>query len=223
MSKKSKFDPFGELSAFKGTNKRSDNESFSEPTEKEETFDFAKEMSGVKKLNQNTMHFKKHQLPKTNVKQKETVPTRYSANVKEKETARAAQRFHFSDQYEPYIDENLTLSFVREGYPSYLTKVLRRGDIAPDLILDLHGYTKQQAQVDLADLIQDCIDQHIPCACVVHGVSGGVLKKKVPHYLMQHPDVLAFHQAPLEWGGQGAVVLIVNLGEELQHILGRDL
>ena len=32
---------------------------------------------------------------------------------------------------------------------------------------------------------------------------------------MQHPDVVAFHQAPLEWGGKGAVVLMVNIGEEL--------
>ncbi|WP_232842817.1 endonuclease SmrB [Psychrosphaera ytuae] len=210
MTKKSMFNPFNE-----SNNDELNNESI-------DFVDFAKEMAGVKKLDQNSVHF--HQPKKKATQfQAQTSPTRYSANVKEKETARAAQRFHFSDQYEPYINENETLSFVREGYPSYLTKVLRRGDIAPDLILDLHGYTKQQAQTDLADLIQDCIDQHIPCACVVHGVSGGVLKRKVPHYLMQHPDVLAFHQAPLEWGGQGAIVLIVNLGEELTHILGRDL
>lgn len=188
------------------------------------SIDFASEMAGVKKLDQNTRHFKKHQTKPAQTKlEAQPNPSRYSANVKKSETARSAQRFQFSDQYEPYIDESATLSFVREGYPSYLTKILRRGDVAPELILDLHGYNKQQAQVDLADLIQDCIDQHIPCACVVHGVSGGVLKRKVPHYLMQHPDVLAFHQAPLEWGGQGAVVLIVNLGEELAHLLGRDL
>lgn len=210
MTKKSTFNPFNEANSDEQNEERLD------------FVDFAKEMAGVKKLDQHSVHFHQPKKKPTQI-QPQSVPTRYSANVKEKETARAAQRFHFSDQYEPYIDENETLSFVREGYPSYLTKVLRRGDIAPDLILDLHGYTKQQAQVDLADLIQDCIDQHIPCACVVHGVSGGVLKRKVPHYLMQHPDVLAFHQAPLEWGGQGAVVLIVNLGEELTHILGRDL
>lgn len=213
MAKKSTFSPFSFENNTPDTGEGDD-----------QTFDFEKEMAGVKKLDQNNRHFHKHTTKPLKTKlEAQPNPSRYSANVKKKETARAAQRFHFSDQYEPYIDETATLSFVREGYPSYLTKVLRRGDISPELILDLHGYTKQQAQVDLADLIQDCIDQHIPCACVVHGVSGGVLKKKIPHYLMQHPDVLAFHQAPLEWGGQGAIVLIINLGEELAHLLGRDL
>ena len=205
MSKKSTFEAmFAQSSA--------DNE--------DNTLDFAKEMQGITPLKQDKLHFAP---TKRNAKQQPQMPQKLSDAHGERSQALSAQRFQFSDSYEPYIDESQTLSFVREGFPSYLTKLLRRGDVSPELILDLHGYTKQQAQIDIADLVQDCIHQHIPCACIVHGVSGGILKKKVPHYLMQHPDVLAFHQAPLEWGGQGAIVMIVNLGEELTHLLGRDL
>ncbi len=182
--------------------------------------DFAAEMKGIKPLTQDKLHFR-HNTNKRAQDKQQSEQRRNKLIVNDQ--AKSAQRFQFSDEYEPFIDDSQTLSFVREGYPSYLTKVLRRGDVAPELILDLHGYTKQQAQKDIADLVIDCMKQHIPCACIVHGVSGGILKRKVPHYLMQHPDVLAFHQAPLEWGGQGAVVLIINLGEELTHLLGRDL
>ena len=182
--------------------------------------DFAAEMKGIKPLTQDKLHFR-HNTNKRAQDKQQSEQRRNKLVVNDQ--AKSAQRFQFSDEYEPFIDDTQTLSFVREGYPSYLTKVLRRGDVAPELILDLHGYTKQQAQKDIADLVIDCMKQHIPCACIVHGVSGGILKRKVPHYLMQHPDVLAFHQAPLEWGGQGAVVLIINLGEELTHLLGRDL
>lgn len=182
--------------------------------------DFAAEMKGIKPLTQDKLHFR-HNTNKRAQDKQQSEQRRNKLIVNDQ--AKSAQRFQFSDEYEPFIDDSQTLSFVREGYPSYLTKVLRRGDVAPELILDLHGYTKQQAQKDISDLVIDCMKQHIPCACIVHGVSGGILKRKVPHYLMQHPDVLAFHQAPLEWGGQGAVVLIINLGEELTHLLGRDL
>ncbi|MFP5304082.1 Smr/MutS family protein, partial [Cobetia sp. SIMBA_158] len=53
--------------------------------------------------------------------------------------------------------------------------------------------------------------QHYYCACVVHGIGGGILKHKIPQYLVQHPDVIAMHQAPLEYGGKGAVLILINL------------
>lgn len=170
---------------------------------------FADEMAGITPLKQDKVHFKKKSSTKANSNLEQ------HASI-EKQTHQAFNRFQFSDEYEPYIDEGQTLSFVREGFPSYFAKALRRGDVAPEVVLDLHGINKQQAQFDIADLITDCIQRQVLCACIVHGVSGGILKRKVPHYLMQHPDVIAFHQAPLEWGGKGAVVLMINIGAELE-------
>lgn len=180
---------------------------------------FADAMQGITPLKQDKIHFGKQ-----NSKQNKTLISNNFAEHRTKDNKPDLSRqpaFHFSEEYEPHIDQDSTLKFVREGSPNYYAKLLRRGDVRPDLILDLHGYNKEQAKYDLADLIENCKKQHIPCACIVHGVSGGTLKRKLPHYLIQHPDVLAFHQAPLEWGGQGAIVFIVNLGEELEHLLPR--
>lgn len=180
---------------------------------------FADAMQGIQPLRQDKIHF-----GKVNGKQNKALDSNKKVEDRtadNKPLLNSEPSFHFSDQYEPFIDPNITLSFVKEGTPNYYTKLLRRGDIRPELVLDLHGYTKDQAKYDLAELISDCKAQNIPCACVVHGVGGGILKRKLPHYLMQHPDIAAFHQAPLEWGGQGAIVLLIDLGEELEHRLLR--
>ncbi|NVK25553.1 MAG: endonuclease SmrB [Gammaproteobacteria bacterium] len=190
-----------------------------ENTLENEDVSFADAMRDIKPLTQDKIHFAKLNNKQNNARASiKNVEDRTADN---KPLLNRPARFHFSDQYEPLIDEHSTLSFTKEGTQTYYTKLLRRGDIRPEVILDLHGYTKEQAKFDLAELIADCKAQHIACACVVHGVGGGILKKKIPHYLMQHPDVAAFHQAPLEWGGQGAILILVDLGEELEHKLLR--
>jgi len=185
----------------------------------EEDTSFSQAMEGVKPLEQDKIH-----VGKDSIKQNRVITSNNKEEIRNKlnrDEDSYPNRFHFSDEYEPLLEPNETLSFVRAGQPAYLAKLLRRGDVPPEIILDLHGYNKEQAKIDLADLIENCKQQHIACACVVHGVGGGILKKKVPHYLLQHPDVAALHQAPLEWGGQGAIVFILDLGEELQYLLKR--
>jgi DNA-nicking Smr family endonuclease len=73
---------------------------------------------------------------------------------------------------------------------------------------------KQDAKLELAGLISACKKQHVRCACIVTGMGERILKHKVPHYLVQHPDVLAIHQAPLEYGGQGALLIMVDIPED---------
>lgn len=180
---------------------------------------FANATQGIKPLKQDKIHFGKDNSKQNKALQaNKYVDDRTSDN---KPNLKNPAAFHFSDEYEPLIATNKTLSYVEVGYPAYYTKLLRRGDVRPEVILDLHGYNKEQTKFDLAAMIKDCKTKHIPCACVVHGVGGGVLKNKLPHYLIQHPDVIALHQAPLEWGGQGAIVFIIDLGEELEHLLNR--
>lgn len=208
MSKSKQFDQSNESFAELLTNKKS--------SQQDQT-SFVDMMQGVKPIKQDKIHFGKGQS-----KQKATTFVNNSKDDRTRDNKPDLSKqaaFYFSDQYEPFIDPNTTLSFVKEGAPSYFSKLLRRGDIAPDVILDLHGYNKEQAKYDLADLIKHCKQQHIPCACIVHGISGGILKQKIPHYLMQHPDIAAFHQAPLEWGGQGAILVLVDLGEELNFLI----
>ena len=35
----------------------------------------------------------------------------------------------------------------------------------------------------------------------------------MPLWLAQHPDILEFHQAPLEFGGQGTLSVLVELAD----------
>jgi DNA-nicking Smr family endonuclease len=103
---------------------------------------------------------------------------------------------------------------VRDGDHTYEAKNLRRGMYAPDLILDLHGLDQNQAKQEISALLYACQKEHAQCVCIVHGLGGKILKNKVPHWLVQHPDVIAFHQAPLEWGGAGALLVLIDLHDK---------
>ncbi|WP_440875519.1 endonuclease SmrB [Thalassotalea sp. PLHSN55] len=122
--------------------------------------------------------------------------------------------FYFSDEFEPDLSQQGPMKYVRDGVDSFLAKSLRRGEYAPDLILDLHGLDQQQAKAELAALLFACQKEHAHCICIIHGLGSRVLKNKVPHWLVQHPDIMAFHQAPLEWGGNGAILALVELKDK---------
>ena len=127
---------------------------------------------------------------------------------------KAIAQFHFSDEFEPNLNKQGPMKYVREGVDSFEVKNLRRGHYRPDLILDLHGLDQHQAKKELAALLFACQKEHAQCICVVHGIGSHVLKNKVPHWLVQHPDVMAFHQAPLEWGGNGAILALIELKDK---------
>ncbi|WP_206484613.1 endonuclease SmrB [Thalassotalea sp. G2M2-11] len=137
-----------------------------------------------------------------------------SNQLAQKEKNQQLASFHFSDEYEPMLSEQGPTKYVRDGSNSYEAKNLRRGVYAPDLILDLHGLDQQQAKHEIAALLYACQKEHAQCVCIVHGLGSRILKNKVPHWLVQHPDVIAFHQAPLEWGGKGALLVLIDLHDK---------
>ena len=160
---------------------------------------FRGSIAGAKKIKQDKVQFKKD--------------ISSAKNFSCEQIKQQQSEFYFSDEYVPDINTNGTVKYVRIGADKYLAKQLRRGDFPPELILDLHGLNKDTAKKELAALIHACKKQHVYCACVVHGIGEGILKHKVPHYLVQHPDIIAIHQAPLEYGGKGAVLFLVDLPE----------
>lgn len=125
------------------------------------------------------------------------------------ELRQAAASFHFSDGFEAHFDGG-PLKYTKPGHATHEVKRLRRGEYPPDLILDLHGYKKQEAKLELAALIHAAQKHHYHCVCVITGIGTGVLKRSVPNWLVQHPAVEGFHQAPLEWGGQGALLVLIE-------------
>ncbi len=134
-----------------------------------------------------------------------------------KKSTKAAAQFHFSDEFEPNLNKQGPMKYLRDGVDSFEVKNLRRGYYSPDLILDLHGLDQHQAKQELAALLHACQKEHAQCICIVHGIGSHILKNKVPHWLVQHPDVMAFHQAPLEWGGNGALLALIELKDKFNR------
>ena len=122
--------------------------------------------------------------------------------------------FYFSDGYVPHFSDSGPMRFCADGVEKYELKKLRRGDYYPELILDLHGLNQEAAKLEILALFQACKKQQIGCCCIIHGIGTGVLKTRTPYWLAQYPDLLAFHQAPLEWGGQGALLILLDTDTE---------
>lgn len=141
---------------------------------------------------------------------------KFTSQIKRKsdDIVKQTAQFHFSDEFEPLLNQQGPVKYVRADVDSFEAKNLRRGQYAPDLILDLHGLDQQQSKQEIAALLYACQKEHAQCVCIVHGIGSRILKNKVPHWLVQHPDVMAFHQAPLEWGGNGALLVLIELKDK---------
>ena len=160
---------------------------------------FRAEMKGVKPLKQDTV-----------------VVTTSSYKKKAQEAIKEQREqqdtlFYFSDEYEPLLDEESAVKYLRENEDSYLLKQLRRGDFSPEIFLDLHGLTREQAKLELAALIQTCEKEHLYCASIMTGYGTYTLKRQIPRWLVQHPKVRALHQAPKEWGGEAAILILIDV------------
>ncbi len=121
--------------------------------------------------------------------------------------------YYFSDEFQPNLDTEGPTRYVREDTNHYELKKLRRGDYSPELFLDLHGLTQMQAKQEIGALIAACRREHVYCACIMHGHGKRILKQQTPLWLAQHPDIIAFHQAPKEWGGNAALLMLIELDE----------
>lgn len=159
---------------------------------------FREATKGIKAFKQDTFVIPRQ---KTN---KQKSPLR---DIREKEDT----LFYFSDEYEPLLNEESAVKYLREGEDSHLLKQLRRGDFSPELFLDLHGLTREQAKLELASLIQACENEHVYCVSVMTGYGSYILKRQIPRWLVQHPKVRALHQAPKEWGGDAAILVLLDV------------
>lgn len=159
---------------------------------------FRAEMKGVKPLKQDTFVAARPHKKKA------------LATIKEQREQQDTL-FYFSDEYEPLLDEESAVKYLRENEDSYLLKQLRRGDFSPEIFLDLHGLTREQAKLELAALIQTCEKEHLYCASIMTGYGTYTLKRQIPHWLVQHPKVRALHQAPKEWGGEAAILILIDV------------
>ena len=117
------------------------------------------------------------------------------------------------------VDERL--SFCRPGIGAEVTRRLRAGHWSIQRQLDLHGLRSDQAREELARFLRSAMQHGLRCVRVVHGKGLGspgkaaVLKHKVPRWLAQRQEVLAFVQARPADGGAGAMLVLLQSGRSM--------
>ncbi len=108
-------------------------------------------------------------------------------------------------------------SFLRSGLSRQTLRRLRRGYWKIQAQLDLHGYTRDEARLQLVAFLDASQKRGFRCVRVIHGKGLSsrnhepVLKARVGSWLSQRNDVLAFCQARPEDGGSGAVLVLLKV------------
>ncbi len=93
---------------------------------------------------------------------------------------------------------------------------LRRGQIAVQAELDLHGLSLAEAKCELKEFIERCAVRGLTCVRVIHGKGHGspgrtpVLKPNVAAWLARWNVVLAFCSARPADGGTGALYVLLR-------------
>ncbi|VFP87317.1 endonuclease SmrB [Candidatus Erwinia haradaeae] len=135
----------------------------------------------------------------------------YYRGGKDSQSEKVDSTYYFSDEFYPLISTEGALRYVRNDVNCYELKKLCRGDYIPDIFLDLHGLTKVQAKYELGSLITMCHRENFNCTNIIHGHGKNVLKTRTPLWLAQHPLVMAFHQAPKQFGGNAALLVLIEV------------
>lgn len=106
--------------------------------------------------------------------------------------------------------------YLSNGLNRMTLRKLRRGAWPPQDNLDLHGLNSDAARRLLVDFLHDATQSGLRCVIVIHGKGWrsegreGILKVHTRHWLTQHPQVLAFCEAPQNAGGGGAVLVLLK-------------
>lgn len=92
---------------------------------------------------------------------------------------------------------------------------LERGEIEPEVILDLHGARAGDARARVRRLVQEATRDRRRCISVVvgrglHSRGGGILKAIVVETLADLRDVVAVSTATARHGGVGALYVLLR-------------
>ncbi|WP_027327649.1 endonuclease MutS2 [Helicobacter pametensis] len=73
--------------------------------------------------------------------------------------------------------------------------------------LDLHGLRAEEALERADKFLSDCLLAGYDEVLIYHGIGGGVLSKVIKDFLLSHPKVVRFEDAPPQMGGFGAKLI----------------
>ena len=117
---------------------------------------------------------------------------------------------------EPPTETGEEPSYLRAGLAHDVLRKLRRGHWVVQEVVDLHGLTRPEARLLLAEFLGACVKRGLRCIRVVHGKGlrsprrEPVLKGKVQQWLLKRDEVLAFCEAPRNQGGSGALLVLLK-------------
>lgn len=106
--------------------------------------------------------------------------------------------------------------YLSNGLSRMTLRKLRRGYWPAQDVLDLHGLNTEAARKLLQAFLHQANQNGLRCVLVIHGKGmnsrngEAVLKLNTRHWLIQHPQVLAWCDAPPRDGGGGAVLALLK-------------
>lgn len=146
-------------------------------------------------------------------------PDRITPSPKPRKTIRRDTPAHSAvadDLSDHGAGDSAVTEFLRPGLNRMTLRKLRRSEWPPQDELDLHGLSSDAARKLLAEFLHDATQRGLRCINVIHGKGwrsegrDGILKVHTRHWLTQHPQVLAFCEAPPQAGGGGAVWVLLK-------------
>jgi DNA-nicking Smr family endonuclease len=92
---------------------------------------------------------------------------------------------------------------------------LRRRRLRPEATLDLHGFTRHEAHLEVDRFLRRAHAAGRRCVLIIHGIgrgseSHGVLRQALPGWLAAHPEVLSSAPAQPADGGAGASYILLR-------------
>lgn len=109
-----------------------------------------------------------------------------------------------------------SMYYAQKGVQMREINRLKKGEFGVESLLDLHGLTQEQAEIELNTFLADAISHHLRLLRIVHGKGYNsdneypVLKNLANEVLRQCPQVIAFTSAAEKDGGVGAVNVLLN-------------
>ncbi len=85
-----------------------------------------------------------------------------------------------------------------------------QADIKAKTMLDLHGYTREEALETLEDFLNHAIMARLHEVLVVHGMGNGILKRTIEQFLNTCDYIRGYIQAPPNMGGLGAKIIYLH-------------
>ena len=173
---------------------------------------FSEAVSGITPLVQDKIIPLSEKNPSTDIK---TSKTRFADDHHDIDDSLSK----LSDDYDPFTDEQqrYDLNYHQVSISKRRFNDFKKGQFNTELMLDLHGYNKNQARIELATFIQHCEEQHFTKVAIMPGFGYGVLRTSLNLWLRQLPQVLAFAESPQRSGGKGVIRLLLARAKNLER------